>query len=232
MTYLADTISSGIETWLTQEWQSGLDLKGSEFWLGDLDRMRLGLGAPLHDPINFAANKAYSHANQRYGSSSPWVELVRQDPSNDYGLGRMVYSSLMTLAAARSLVGYASAYDQEEFELMKTNPTDAELRRRYDMVVNRVSGIEVEECSGLLIPDVGLEDVLTSGLGIMGSIEDFYTGSYEGSREYEQVATDFALDWIIFSAGLKSGDITAVPVLEAKSITADPKTLSPPLFSS
>ena len=222
-------ITDGIVDWVQADRQvSNTDRNN---YLDRIDEQRRLLALPFEDPSNQLVNKLYSHIQRL----PLWFEAFASDPTNDYQTGKIIFSPLMLLSGRYREQHLFQATDQDDYYRRKSALGDLKIEVG-EAVANRINTLGETEldlptlqatsraCIETALREeqaVNLRAADGKDFGLQESL------AVESIRAGERVWTEFAADLIVYARQVRGGNLAAVPLLEAKSISDEPQVYYP-----
>ncbi len=222
-------ITDGIVDWLqTERNVSNIDRNS---YLDQLDEQLKFRALPIDDPANQMVNKLFSHIQRL----PVWFEAFSEDPTDDYQTGKMIFSPLMLLSGRYREQLLFQAKDQEDYYRRKSSLGDLnhEVSDAVSHRINTLGHTELDlptlKATARFCIDAAVKEAeevnLRAASGIDFGKEE--SPSVSAIRSSERLWTEFIADLIVFARQVRNGNLAAVPFLEAKSISDEPKVYYP-----
>lgn len=228
----AQAITSAINDWLLHEYAISNTNRNS--YIDNLTGLRNSLTLPLDDPMNFSAQKYLSHSNRHRF----WSESFLADPLHDWLSARQLFNAQMQMCGVYKRICALQAINQEDYYRRKENSLQPAGIDLYRHVVSRVLFRQVPSNAQELSPGrivtatTNAFELTKEGIQFLEAHarDDFGLEDSESVRSLQVVQATWAeivTDHILLAAQLRSGNLTAVPFLEAKSISDEPAIYYP-----
>lgn len=224
-----EKITEAMSGWLAGEAaRSSVDRNA---YLDDLGSFQADQGLKWNDPGNTSANKAHAHLDR---PANAWWQKFSSDPENDWFAAQQIFATQMLVAGRYKDQLKLEAPDQQTyFENRTTEPTP-----RIDIektVSEALSGIFGEvtdiDFSASQLTLAALHDSAAAKVAEhTDHLKKQYGGTalvFMGQRSRLSILCErdqknwvrHGVELIVFSAGLRNGQLEQVPMLQPRSIT-------------
>lgn len=215
--------------WLQEEVTSSGTDKNS--FLDEYDTVIAGLKAGWDHPDNFAARKNEAHL----GRLPVWFEAFKQDPDNDYQAAKLAFAGLMLVSGCYRDQCYVQAQDAEDYIDRRGKaigiPYDLAIKMRLQYLLPAKgelsrAHIDVDHLyqSMKAVSKIGETAInrLTTRVSEGHDLKAESSPSVTQMKYAQLEWFNFATESVILFAKMRGGFLSAVPLLEPKSISADP----------
>lgn len=233
-TETSQIISGAFYNWLQAEVEtSGGDRNE---YLNDFEEMRRRLTLGYEHPDNWAVTKHQSHMD-RY---PVWWEAFALDPSDDYQSARILFNALMQVSGMYRDQCYIQASDQEDYlarraKIVGINPQQP-VALGLRVLVPETGDFSLADLEIESLDERRKEAMVIGELAVKKMCERLFHKDDLGAQDSVSVREtmsaqyswlSFATDCVVLAAKIRKGELGAVPFLEAKSISDDPKVIYP-----
>lgn len=234
----AALMADAMNDWLHSEYIASMQ-DGNKY-LDNVHDGRRALTLDINDPDNLPMAKHASHANRQ---KVAWSEGLKLRPDDEFMIARQLFNITMGMSGTYKRMCYLKSADQASYLEAKLddNSSGVNLKELVDARLRYHFGDEPTQTQ-LATPVIELEDLLERTNQTFEHVEEIFEfmskrSQYDFDRDAsESLASlemcqglwvEVAVDSILYAASQRDGHLSAVPFLEAKSISDDPAVIYP-----
>lgn len=228
-------VATSFYNWLAEEVETSVTDNAS---LDDFKEARRRLGLDYEGTENWAAEKQKGHLNRVDVKFWP---LYESDPEDDEFSAQVLFGAMMFTSGAYRIQSYLQAKSPEEYNNRRRRAAGINLYQvvtgrlatllpasgnfsRADISVASYEGLTLEQSKTEVMQKIGE----TTVRNVARRVSEGHDLGEESSPSLDEMLKaqkswiEFATDCVTVAAKLRRGDLSAVPFLEPKSISAQP----------